>query len=659
MRPIHVYMGTACLLGALACAEESKDSTNGPDAGGPDSSAATSNQRDAAPGPSDARDATPPRPRASDASPPGTMDEVDAAPSGAPSASANAADAATPTPVDAAATTPPVSSALPDSATPELPDAGSGDAQAPEEAADPAEIAIGERLFLETRFAEYFYSHMTDINAPLAVGDPALDVTQTLDTGLAGPFAGQSMNCSACHLVDQQLEASSGGMRTYADFSRRSPIPDRGDGLSFTPRNSPPLVNAAHLRSVPTVFHFDGEFPDMVTLVEGTLTGRNYGWLATEGALARAHIAQVLQEDDGSSDLAAEFGALPYSVLLTGTDPSIPPELVLPEEYRVDAVSASNEQLLEAVKRLIAVYVDHLAFSKDEQGNYNLSPYDAFLAKNSLPTGPNPGESDGDYTQRLSAAVAALEAPLFVTPADGSFQYHDQSFQFGLTELEGLKIFLASPAGDIPSGDEIAAGGIGNCAACHAAPNFTDFRFHNTGVTQQEYDAIHTYGAFVALDIPDLATRDANYDAYMPPTPNHPAASGVFRGIPAADAPGRVDLGAWNIVLNPEYLGLAGWLETLICADTTDCSSLELLLDHSVATFKTSGLRDLGHSAPYLHNGQFDELEDVLDFYQDVSAMVRASSIRNPDPEIGRIALVDGDAAPLAAFLRALNEDYE
>jgi hypothetical protein len=33
---------------------------------------------------------------------------------------------------------------------------------------DPPEQTIGERLFLETRFAEYF---MKDVNTPLAVGD--------------------------------------------------------------------------------------------------------------------------------------------------------------------------------------------------------------------------------------------------------------------------------------------------------------------------------------------------------------------------------------------------------------------------------------------------------------------------------------------------------
>ena len=39
------------------------------------------------------------------------------------------------------------------------------------------------------------------------------------------------------------------------------------------------------------------------------------------------------------------------------------------------------------------------------------------------------------------------------------------------------------------------------------------------------------------------------------------------------------------------------------------------LLDLAIARFKTPGLRDLGHSNPYMHNGQFDTLENAVGFY--------------------------------------------
>ena len=38
------------------------------------------------------------------------------------------------------------------------------------------------------------------------------------------------------------------------------------------------------------------------------------------------------------------------------------------------------------------------------------------------------------------------------------------------------------------------------------------------------------------------------------------------------------------------------------------CPADSVLLDEAIARFKTPGLRDLGHSAPYMHNGQFDHI---------------------------------------------------
>jgi cytochrome c peroxidase len=60
-----------------------------------------------------------------------------------------------------------------------------------------------------------------------------------------------------------------------------------------------------------------------------------------------------------------------------------------------------------------------------------------------------------------------------------------------------------------------------------------------------------------------------------------------------------------------------------------------------------------------MHNGQFDTLEQIMDFYRDVSDLQRVGSLRNGDRELGGIGLTAQDVAPLAAFLKALNEDYQ
>ena len=522
---------------------------------------------------------------------------------------------------------------------------------------DPPQVAIGERLFLETRFAQYFEAHCGgNINAPLATGDPAMDDTVTTGTSQPGPFAGQSMNCRACHLVDEQNAAL--GNRTYNDFARRSPIPARiEDNLTETPRNSPPLVNASMPRSI-FALHFDAEFPSKKDLVIGTLTGRNYGWLAGEEARARAHVAQVIREDDGSGALAQQYGGSYRDVFAANAN--VPAEFRLPKAYRLNVDKATDTQILNLIGNLMGAYMQSLTFSRDSHGIYNGSPYDAFLAKNKLPRKPAAGESAIAYGARLLRALNALQSPQFISNADGSFQVHtNQSFTFGATELAGLKIFLRRPVR--PNGPlsqaEINQGAIGNCVACHAPPNFTDFKFHNVGATQEEYDSIHGSGAFSALRIPSLAERQADPDAYLPASAKHPFAEGRFRAVPSAQEPQLTDLGLWNIFANPDHpLSQPSILRALTGGRPATKAAL---LPKTIALFKTPGLRDLADSGPYLHTGRKDTLVDVVDLYRTNSSLQRAGALRNGATELSAMSILPTDEAPLAAFLTSLTEDYE
>jgi cytochrome c peroxidase len=205
---------------------------------------------------------------------------------------------------------------------------------------------------------------------------------------------------------------------------------------------------------------------------------------------------------------------------------------------------------------------------------------------------------------------------------------------------------------------DLTRGGIGNCAACHPAPRFTDFEFHNTGAAQNEYDAIHGTGAFFALFIPDLRTRNRSPETWLPPSPAHPRARGPFLSVPAADRPGHTDLGLWNVFANPPHPRPQARIRRILCDDGHRCRNAALL-EEAIARFKTPGLRDLGHSGPYLHTGQADTLEQVVGLYGRFAALVRAGTMRNPAPQLAGIALVPDDVRALAAFLRALNEDYE
>jgi len=415
---------------------------------------------------------------------------------------------------------------------------------------------IGERLFLETRFAEFFYTNSGgDANFQLTNGDPVMDVTvSATHSPLPGPFAGQSMNCRACHLVE---EHESTGNRTYCDFGQRSPIPNIGDGRYTTPRNSPTLVNSLLPRSVPLFLHLDGQFASPQDLVVGTLTGRNFGWNPTQYAAAIHHIAHIIRDDDGTGALAQQYGGYSYAVTLEGLA-QVTDQYIIAPQYRMNVTITdtndpnyiTDEQIVQNVAALMQAYMETLVFSQDTNGLFNGSPYDVFLIKNGLPREPDFGEAPLQYSQRLLQLITNLTNPQFVTdPADGHYATHNEPFKFGTNELAGLKMFFT-----LSSSNLVQAGAeVGNCVACHTPPGFSDFVFHNTGAAQEEYDAIHGAGAFLALVVPPLSMRATNYDAYLPATPNHPYATGVFETPPTNSNPALVDLGLWNVFANPDF----------------------------------------------------------------------------------------------------------
>jgi len=523
------------------------------------------------------------------------------------------------------------------------------------------EVKVGDRLFFESRFAQYFFANSRgDVNAPLERGDPLVEKVTAVDrpTLADRPFRGQSISCRHCHLGDDFLHRKPLAGRTYVDFSRRSRIPERGDGLVTTPRNSPSMVDFGLPREAPVLLHFDGEFTTAEDLTIASFTGRNFGWLPGQERIAVAHIARVIREDNGTNPRHVvypdvkypDIEGIPYRTMMLGTDPRLPPNLKVPERYRIDVMKASDDQVIEAIAKFMHAYMDSIRF-----GTYNTfrpsgSPYDLFLQKNGLPAAPEKGESSLDYSKRLLALLQREESFEWVKPQrDGAFKLHDQAYRFGKTELQGLKIFLTRP-------QDSGRARVGNCVSCHTPPQFTDQRLHNNGVSQAEYDRIFGAGAFAALEIPGLAERNAKFDYYLPPSANHPRANSRFRAPPAAGKPGYADLGVWNVFANPDMPKPQQALTQILCGNKP-CEP-EAVLPLTVALFKTATVRDLGQSNPYFHSGAVDTVEDTLRFYTRMSELARAGKLRNGSPEIADIHLAEKDISPLAAFLRSLNEDY-
>jgi hypothetical protein len=391
----------------------------------------------------------------------------------------------------------------------------------------------------------------------------------------------------------------------------------------------------------------------------------------------------VIRGDDGSDDLAPNTSeGVSYRTLFTGSDPDIPDELRLPPAFRTFVGSGSDQEVFNAVVKVVAAYVNQLQFSQQEDsGALIRSPFDVFLKINGLPGQPDlsatPPETPDVYSRRLLQLVLAREAAHTLTfvssnpnRSNGKFQFHPaQNFVFGADELAGLKIFLTEPAAIPASPAEVAAGAIGNCIACHAAPNFTDFKLHNTGTAQKEYETIHGADTFAALDIPDLSKRTIHHDDFLPATELHPNALEPFRAIPSAGTT-LTDLGMWNVFANPDMPGPQAKIRAILCEEQPvlcppSASNDDALLTTAIARFKTPGLRDLSHSAPHMHNGQFLELENVIGFYKGVSDQARIASpgpgsLLNGANALRGIALkLPADNTLLVAFLKSLNEDYQ
>ncbi len=140
------------------------------------------------------------------------------------------------------------------------------------------------------------------------------------------------------------------------------------------------MVDSFTSRPGPLFLHFDGEFASGADLVVGTLTGRNFGWLPTQYNEAVAHIAKIIREDDGSSQIAADrLNGLSYSVLFKGTDSRITSDLLLPPSERLDVATASDIQVVNEIALCMATYMGDLLFQRDKYGRYIAHPTTIFF----------------------------------------------------------------------------------------------------------------------------------------------------------------------------------------------------------------------------------------------------------------------------------------
>jgi cytochrome c peroxidase len=88
---------------------------------------------------------------------------------------------------------------------------------------------------------------------------------------------------------------------------------------------------------------------------------------------------------------------------------------------------------------------------------------------------------------------------------------------------------------------------------------------------------------------------------------------------------------------------------------------LEAGQESSAATlgaFRTPSLRNLNGSAPYMHNGRFETLEEAVDFHLQGGGRDHAGYVGEVSPELQPVSLEADDRAALLELLRSLDGAY-
>jgi cytochrome c peroxidase len=195
----------------------------------------------------------------------------------------------------------------------------------------------------------------------------------------------------------------------------------------------------------------------------------------------------------------------------------------------------------------------------------------------------------------LGKAIAAYERKII--SRDSPFD----EFLAGLKANDRSKMGAISPAAQ--RGAKLFIGKA-NCRLCHTGPNFTDGEFHNNGIPPRE-------------------------------------------GM-AADA-GRFD-GASRVAGNP--FNATGELSDERTGEVADHVKMLVNSPETWGQFKTPGLRNVAKTPPYMHQGQFDSLGEVIEFYSTLEGMVLVG--HHQETLLTPAHLTEQEIEDLTAFLTSL-----
>lgn len=106
-----------------------------------------------------------------------------------------------------------------------------------------------------------------------------------------------------------------------------------------------------------------------------------------------------------------------------------------------------------------------------------------------------------------------------------------------------------------------------------------------------------------------------------------------------------------------EVLGVPVNTDTLHAILDADSGKYHLYrMPHQLRSFKTPGLRNIALTAPYMHNGVYRTLEEVIDFYDRGGGAGLGFELDNQTLPTDRLQLTASEKKDLIAFLQALTD---
>lgn len=243
--------------------------------------------------------------------------------------------------------------------------------------------------------------------------------------------------------------------------------------------------------------------------------------------------------------------------------------------------------------------------------------------------GCQPGSADEPFNDAwdcMAQADQALVTRAYVNFAKAIAAYEhrlvSRDAPFDRWVAEGPRSELLSPAQR--RGAALFVGKAA-CVDCHNTPLFSDSAFHNVGVPQ------------VGAGVPTLADCSAGHACDCVNRRNC-LPEGALDGLGKLQRNGFRRDSPWSDAPN----------------DTSNRVWLDLPLDDSLAgAWRTPSLRDVEQTAPYMHNGVYRTLEEVVEAYDRGGAS--AEVVGRKSVRVQPLHLTARERADLVEFLRSLN----